>query len=59
MCRYHIDPSELPIICIIDPRTGLKVRDYDGNTIKAADLATICKQTEPSAHTDRAASRSR
>lgn len=43
MCRYHIDASHLPIICIIDPRTGLKVRDYDGQTIKADDLATIRK----------------
>lgn len=42
-CRYHIDASHLPIICIIDPRTGLKVRDYDGQTIKADDLATIRK----------------
>lgn len=41
LSRYHIQPDALPVIAIIDPRTGGKVREWMAATMKAMDLSTI------------------
>ena len=48
LSRYHINLDDLPIVAIIDPRTGGKVREWLAATMKPMDLSTI--RTSPPTH---------